>query len=110
MKNCIIDNTIHLLSKKWTLLIIKELCEKKKLRYNELRSNLSGISPKTLTERLRELENEGLVKREVFAEVPTRVEYSLTEKGLEMAASLKSIISWAKKWDAMGYKAMGVQR
>ena len=99
MKDCIIDDTIHLLSKKWALLIMRELYDNKKMRYNELRISLNGISPKTLTERLRELENEGLVKREIFAEVPARVEYSLTEKGLEMAASLKPIISWAQKWN-----------
>ncbi len=102
MKECIIDDTIHLLSKKWALLIMRELYDNRKMRYNELRSCLSGVSPKTLTERLRALEKEGLIRRRVFSEVPVRVEYSLTEKGVEMATSLKPFVIWARKWKRKG--------
>jgi len=97
-EECVPIEIIQLLSKKWALLILGSLVSSHKLRYSELFHKLKGISPKTLTERLRELENEGIIMREAFSEIPPRVEYSLTKKGTELALSSVHIINWAEKW------------
>src|ERR1700736_1328283 len=80
---CPIARTAEIISGKWTLLIIRDLVSGVK-RFNQLERSLHGISPKTLSERLRTLEEEGIVYRQTFAEVPPRVEYSLTEKGHDL--------------------------
>jgi DNA-binding HxlR family transcriptional regulator len=100
MKNdrCVPIEIIQMLSRKWGLLILSLLVRSKSLRYTELNHRLNGISPKTLTERLRELEKEGIVTREMFSEIPPRVEYSLTKKGNELAISLEHVLRWAEKW------------
>jgi len=97
-EECVPIEIIQLLSRKWSLLILGLLVSSHKLRYNELFHTLNGISPKTLTERLRELENEGIIMREAFSEIPPRVEYSLTKKGTELAQASVHIINWAEKW------------
>ncbi len=71
---------------KWTVEIIIVLGQYGTMRFSELRVNLSGISSRTLTQRLRDLEEQGLVKRKMYDEMPVRVEYSLTRKGLDVAA------------------------
>ena len=68
---------------KWTLLLVRDLAEGRS-RFCELERSLAGISPRTLSLRLRALEDEGIVERQTYAEVPPRVEYSLTEKGREL--------------------------
>jgi len=97
-ERCVPFEIIQLLSRKWALLILSSLFRDHKLRYSELASRLGGISPKTLTERLRELENEGIIKRESFPEIPPKVEYSLTKKGTELAMSFVHVLNWAEKW------------
>jgi len=97
-EECIPLAVFQMLSKKWTLLILSILIPERRLRYSELASKLEGISPKTLTERLRELEKEGIIKREVFPEIPPKVEYYLTEKGCELAKSFTQVLNWAEKW------------
>jgi len=89
---------MQMLSKKWALLILSLLVRGQSLRYTELNDRLKRISPKTLTERLRELEREGIVTRKMFSEIPPRVEYSLTQKGCELAVSLQHVLKWAEKW------------
>ena len=89
---------MQMLSKKWTLLILSLLVRSQSLRYTELIDQLDGISPKTLTERLRELEKEDIIVRKMFSEIPPKVEYSLTEKGCELAISLKHVLKWAEEW------------
>jgi DNA-binding HxlR family transcriptional regulator len=78
---CPIAKTIDLIGTKWTFLIVRDLLIEGKLRFGDLLRSLEGISPKTLSLRLRELEEHGLVKRTVYPEVPPRVEYELTDKG-----------------------------
>lgn len=95
---CKIEGIIQLISKKWALLIIKNLSEKETMRYNELVRGLNGISPKTLGLRLKELEGLGMIRREHFPEIPPRVEYSLTEKGVEFGRVLQHITEWSEKW------------
>ncbi len=87
-----------LLCRRWTLLILLLLANRKRMRYTELLDELNGISPKTLAERLRTLENAGIVRKEYYKEVPPRVEYSLTGKGMELVRSMSPMLKWANKW------------
>jgi DNA-binding HxlR family transcriptional regulator len=94
---CPIARTAGIISGKWTLLIIRDLASGVK-RFNQLERSLHGISPKTLSERLRSLEEEGVITRQTFAEVPPRVEYSLTEKGRDLVDVIESMRSYGKRW------------
>ena len=77
---CPVEITMSLIGDKWKILIIRDLLTGTK-RFGELKKSLTGISQKVLTNNLRDMEKSGLVHREVFAEVPPRVEYSLTQTG-----------------------------
>lgn len=92
---CPLEGIINTLSKKWTLQIVAVIGNHKKLRYNEILAKLEGISPKSLADRLKELELKGLIKREAFAEIPPRVEYSLTKDGEELRRSIIPLMDWA---------------
>jgi DNA-binding HxlR family transcriptional regulator len=96
---CSIGNIMNILSKKWALLIISAIGNNQKLRYSELEKKLGEISPKTLADRLKELENASLVRRESFAEIPPRVEYSLTKEGLELKNAMMPLIEWVSSRD-----------
>ena len=78
--SCPVARAVRSLDGKWTLLIVRDLLGGTR-RFGELRRSLAGISPKTLTDRLRDLSDAGLVERRMFAEIPPRVEYSLTDAG-----------------------------
>ncbi|WP_054024747.1 winged helix-turn-helix transcriptional regulator [Bacillus sp. FJAT-28004] len=78
---CVIGTVLDIIGTKWTFLIIRDLLLENTLRFSELLKSLEGISPKTLSLRLKELEDQGIVSRTIFAEVPPRVEYTITEKG-----------------------------
>jgi DNA-binding HxlR family transcriptional regulator len=82
---------IDVISRKWALLIIAVIGNKYKVRFREIKKELGGISPKSLRDRLRELEEAGLVKKKVFTEIPLKVEYSLTEDGLELRNLIKPL-------------------
>lgn len=92
---CPLEGIITTISKKWTLQIIAQIGNQKKLRYNEIRKRLGGISPKSLADRLKELEKEGLINREAFAEIPPRVEYVLTGDGETLRKSMMPLMEWA---------------
>jgi DNA-binding HxlR family transcriptional regulator len=94
---CPVARTAEIISGKWTLLIIRDLVAGVK-RFNQLERSLQGISPKTLSERLRFLEEDGIVVRQTFAEVPPRVEYSLTEKGRDLACVIESMRTFGNRW------------
>ncbi|CAH1220271.1 putative HTH-type transcriptional regulator YybR [Paenibacillus auburnensis] len=81
---CPIAKTLDVIGTKWTFLIIRDLLIEGTLRFSDLLKSLEGISPKTLSLRLRELENHGIVERTVYPEVPPRVEYTLTPKGIQL--------------------------
>ncbi len=89
--------TINLIGNKWKLLIIRDLLGGTK-RFGELRKSLTGISQRVLTENLRALENDGLLERKVFAEVPPRVEYSLNKTGLSLQPVINSMAEWGTKY------------
>ena len=93
---CPLEGIITIISKKWALQIIAEIGNHEKLRFGEIMQNLGKISPKALTDRLKELEASGLVKREVFAEIPPRVEYTLTQDGLELRRLIIPLMNWAR--------------
>jgi DNA-binding HxlR family transcriptional regulator len=96
-KICPIDQTARVIGAKWTPLIVRDLASGLK-RFNELERSLYGISPKTLSERLRRLEAEGIVTRRCFAEAPPRVEYTLTEKGRALAPIIDSMRQYGLDW------------
>ncbi len=94
---CPVARTARIISGKWTLLIIRDLASGVK-RFNQLERSLQGISPKTLSERLRSLEEEGIIVRQTFAEVPPRVEYSLTEKGHDLVDVVTCMRCYGNRW------------
>ena len=91
---CPLKGIIDVISKKWALLIINTLGNSGKLRFNKLMATLRGISPKTLSDTLKNLQAEGLITRESFAEIPPRVEYSLTTDGAELRKSIIPLLEW----------------
>ena len=93
-EKCPIEAAIDIIGSKWTFLIIRDLLIDGTLRFGDLVRSLDGISPKTLSLRLRELEKAGIVKRIVYPEIPPKVEYELTEKG----RSLETVFIELKKW------------
>lgn len=94
---CPVEQTLQVIGGKWTLLILRDLFTGTK-RFGELRRSLGQVSPKTLTERLREMEVLGLVTRRVYAEVPPRVEYTLTEKGRSLGDIIEAMRRWGERW------------
>ncbi|MBI2564415.1 helix-turn-helix transcriptional regulator [Candidatus Woesearchaeota archaeon] len=93
---CPLEGAAEVLSRKWTLSILVTIGNFKKLRFNNLLSKIK-INPKTLTDRLKELEKMNLIKRTVYAETPLRVEYSLTKKGVSLRKATIPLMKWAIK-------------
>jgi len=85
------------ISGKWTLLIIRDLADSP-LRFCELERSLDGISPRTLSLRLRALEEEGIVERQTYPEVPPRVTYALTDKGRALVPLIEDMRTYGRKW------------
>jgi DNA-binding HxlR family transcriptional regulator len=94
---CPLEGVITIIGKKWTLQIIGLIGNHSCLRYSELQEKLSGISPTVLAERLKRLEDEQLISRQAFAEIPPRVEYSLTHEGTELREMIVPLLNWAAK-------------
>ncbi len=100
---CPIGYTIDIISKRWTLYIIREL-ERGPKFFNEFLKALSwGLTPKILSARLKELVAEKIVNKKVHKTIPARVEYSLTERGKEFIDAFKPIEKWSKKWNVIEY-------
>ena len=95
IENCPIRNVLSRFSSKWAMLIFCVLSENEATRFNTISKAMPDISPKVLTETLRNLEADGLVKRKLYAEIPPKVEYSLTELGKSLMPILNNLISWA---------------
>ena len=94
---CPIHRTLEIIGKRWTLLVVRDLIDGEK-RFSELMRSLQGVTPKMLSHRLNELEGFGIVKRTEFAEVPPRVEYSLTEKGMDLKRLIDDMSVFGDKW------------
>lgn len=93
MPACPVATTVSLIGSKWKLLIMRNLLARP-WRFNELKKNLQGISQKVLTDSLRSMEEDGIITRTVYAEVPPRVEYALSELGESMWPIIKSMEEW----------------
>jgi len=113
---CPLEGVIDVISKKWALLIINAIGNYGSLRFNRLLEELHGISPKSLADTLKQLQNEQLLQRKSFAEIPPRVEYSLTEDGQGLRAAVVPILKWAatrqgsKRKCSLPYKKMPAHR
>ena len=94
---CPVEITLQLISSKWTVLIIRELSTGTK-RFGELKNSLENISQKVLTNNLKEMEQNGLLIRKVYPEVPPRVEYSLTQTGRSLQPILDSMFDWGNNY------------
>lgn len=99
-EKCELVAAMGIIGNKWNLLITWHLRDHK-LRFTELQKRMYNVNPKTITKHLRDLENYKIIEREVFPEVPPRVEYSLTESGTALIPVLESITDWASEY--MGF-------
>ena len=96
-QTCPLDGVIDVISRKWSLLVINVLGYCEKARFKDLLKQLQIVSPKTLSETLKKLTKEKLVVRESFAEIPPRVEYSLTEEGVGLWKAIIPLLNWTAK-------------
>ncbi|OBR92331.1 putative HTH-type transcriptional regulator YybR [Clostridium ragsdalei P11] len=94
---CPVETTLSLIGDKWKVLIIRDLLTGTK-RFGELKKSVGSISQKVLTQNLRRMEQDGLVNRKVYAEVPPRVEYSLTSLGFSLKPILDVMWSWGEEY------------
>jgi DNA-binding HxlR family transcriptional regulator len=99
--SCPVCRTAGIVCGKWTLLVIRDLADGRS-RFCELERSLHGISPRTLSLRLRALEEEGIVERQTYPEVPPRVEYALTEKGRALVPLIESMRVYGEQWLEIG--------
>ncbi|MGN0788481.1 MAG: winged helix-turn-helix transcriptional regulator [Christensenellales bacterium] len=101
LPECPVATTVQLIGNKWKLLILRNLFFIGKQRFTDFVKTIPGISKKVLTDNLRALEDDGLVEREVFAEVPPRVEYSLSELGKTLKPILDAMHAWGTDYKAI---------
>lgn len=101
LPECPVATTVSLIGSKWKLLIMRDLLARP-WRFNELHRSIEGISQKALTEALRSMEADGIVRRTAYPEVPPRVEYSLTELGESMRPIIKAMENWGNDYKAQG--------
>ncbi len=99
MPDCPVATTVLLVGSKWRLLILRDLMAGTK-RFNQLYHGLENISQKVLTENLKAMEEEGIIARKVYPEIPPKVEYSLTELGLKMKPIIDSMATWGNYYRA----------
>lgn len=95
LPDCPVETTLTLISNRWKVIIIRDLLNGTK-RFGELKKSIGSISQKVLTTNLRDMEKTGLLSREVYAEVPPRVEYTLTELGYSLKPILDAMCDWGK--------------
>jgi DNA-binding HxlR family transcriptional regulator len=98
-KKCEILNIWDVLGRRWSLLILKNLSSKPVIRFNELKRSLKDISNTVLSDRLSELEKEGLITKKIYPEIPLKVEYSLTTKAKDLEPILQNLGKWCEKWE-----------
>ena len=97
LPSCPVATTVQLIGSKWKILIIRNLMQRS-WRFNELRKDLYGISQKVLTDSLRSMENDGIITRTVYPEVPPRVEYALSPLGESLRPIIKAMEEWGKNY------------
>jgi len=96
---CPVETTLMVIGDKWKVLILRDLIDGTK-RFGELKKSIGSVSQKVLTQQLRDMEKKGLVLRKVFAEVPPKVEYTLTETGYSLKPVLDAMSSWGEEYKA----------
>jgi len=96
-KYCPIARTLDVVGERWTFLILRDLILDGPRKFRDLEQSLSGISPNTLSARLKTLEDSGIVERRFYSDHPPRVEYVLTGKGLELRPVLRALRAWGEK-------------
>ena len=94
---CPVETTLMLIGNKWKVLIIRDLLAGTK-RFGELKKSIGKVSQKVLTTQLRDMEEDGLISRKIYAEVPPRVEYSLTELGKSLQPILNAMLQWGAEY------------
>jgi DNA-binding HxlR family transcriptional regulator len=97
-QGCEIANIWEVLGRRWTLLILKNFCTKEVIRFNELKRSLSGISSTVLSDRLLDLEREGLLSKKIYPEIPPKVEYRMTPQARELEPIINELRKWADRW------------
>ena len=98
LPECPVATTVQLIGNKWKLLIIRNLIYNEKQRFTDFVKSIPAISKKVLTDNLRALEEDGIINREVFAEVPPRVEYSLSAIGQSLKPILDAMLNWGTEY------------
>jgi DNA-binding HxlR family transcriptional regulator len=97
-QGCEIASIWEVLGRRWSLLILKNFCNKEVIRFNELKRALTGISSTVLSDRLLELEREGLISKKIYPEIPPKVEYRITPQARELESILGELGKWASRW------------
>lgn len=96
--SCPVTATMHVLGGKWKAILINAIYITTPARFGELKRSVKGITQSMLTSQLRELENDGIISRKIYAEIPPRVEYTLTEFGLTLSPIIQSMAEWGKEY------------
>jgi len=107
---CSFEFILETISRKWAMEIIEKIGYHKKIRYNTIQSKLGSISPSILSSVLKSLENIGLISRKAYGEIPPKVEYSLTEKGIEFCELVYPMIIWASKDEKLNQNCKYLQK
>ena len=97
-KSCPVTATMQVLGGKWKAILINAIYLTSPARFGELRRSVKGITQSMLTQQLRELEDDGLISRKIYAEIPPRVEYTLTEFGLTLSPIMQSMAKWGEEY------------
>jgi len=97
-KSCPVTATMQVLGGKWKAILINAIYHTSPARFGELKRSVKGITQSMLTSQLRELEDDGVISRKIYAEIPPRVEYTLTEFGLTLSPILQSMAEWGKEY------------
>lgn len=104
-KSCPVTATMQVLGGKWKAILINAIYHTSPARFGELKRSVKGITQSMLTQQLRELEDDGLINRKIYAEIPPRVEYTLTEFGLTLSPIMQSMANWGKEYRINKQKA-----
>jgi DNA-binding HxlR family transcriptional regulator len=96
--NCPVARALDIIGERWTILILRDLFREGPRRFQDFQRSLPGLSPNTLSARLKTLEEHGIIARQLYEEHPPRAEYLLTEKGRTLGPILKALLDWGRKY------------